>query len=148
MKNLDKKQKTELMITSIGILFLIFLVISNTQKARKKKAFMAKASDTVISSLSVPISFEEKEIEESAIKEGWGRDPFLFGASTATGFGIEGFILNGIVWDKDNPYAIINNDVVKIGDKIGDIAVVEINKESVIVEEDGEQHTLELNVAY
>ena len=148
LKDLDKKQRTELIITGISVIFLIFLVIGNTQKAQKKKASMITTGKTVASSLLAPISFEEKEIEESVIKEGWGRDPFLFGASTMTSFGLEGLLLNGIVWDKENPYAIINNDVVKIGDKIGDITVVEINEESVVMEEDGEQHTLDLNVAY
>ncbi len=60
--------------------------------------------------------------------------------------GVEELILNGIVWDADNPYAIINNDVVKVGDKFGGITVVEITEKNVILEFEGEKHTLELNV--
>lgn len=77
----------------------------------------------------------------------WGRDPFFFD-SVISGKteNLSEFILNGIMWDKDNPYAVINNEVVKLGDKIGDKTVVEINEKNVVLEQDGQRHTLELNV--
>lgn len=75
----------------------------------------------------------------------WGSSPFSFSASSRSG-GLEGIILNGIVWDKNNPYAIVNNDVVKVGDKLGGATVIEISEKDVILEFDGEKHTLKLNV--
>ena len=141
-KNLGKKERLELTITGIGIIFLIFLVISNVQKIRKKKSSIIKASSEVVSSLSAPISFDIAEIEESDIKEGWGRDPFFLGPPM--GATLEGLILNGIVWDENNAYAIINNDVVEIGNSIGRAIVIEINQDSVILEQDEETYTLKL----
>jgi uncharacterized protein YxeA len=61
---------------------------------------------------------------------------------------MEDLILNGIVSDRENPYAIINNDVVKVGDKVNDMTVIEINEKSVVLEQDGQKHTLELNLNY
>ncbi|MBU1853792.1 MAG: hypothetical protein KJ957_07105 [Candidatus Omnitrophica bacterium] len=142
-KNLGKKERLELTITGIGIIFLIFLVIGNVQKIHKKKFLIIKANTEVVSSLSAPISFDIPEIEESDIKEGWGRDPFFLGPSM--GATLEGLILNGIVWDKDTPYAIINNNVVEVGEILGGVTIIEINQNSVVLEQEEETYTLKLN---
>ncbi len=146
LKNLGKKERIELTITGIGVIFLIFLVLGNVQKIQAKKRSMAKSGAAITSSMSVPISFEAPEIEESTIKQGWGRDPFSSGANTPEDIEFEGLVVNGIMWDKDNPLAIINDDVVKVGDKLGDLKVVEITKTSVILEQNGERHTLGLKL--
>ncbi|MDP8229672.1 MAG: hypothetical protein P9L93_01055 [Candidatus Gorgyraea atricola] len=147
LENLGKKEKTEIAITAIGIVFLIFMVIGNVQKFQTKKASMAKKQDVVTSSLSVPISFEAPEIEETTIKEGWGHDPFTLGSAGAGDIELEGLVLNGIMWDPANPLAIINSDVIKVGDSLGTATVVEITQNSVILEQDSQRHTLNL-VAY
>lgn len=41
--------------------------------------------------------------------------------------------IQGMVWGGNFPQAIINNKVVKIGDKIEDASIVEINKEGVVI---------------
>jgi len=147
LNNLGKKEKIEIAITGIGVIFLIFLVIGNAQKIQAKKRSMTRTDETITSFLSAPLSFDADEIEESEIKEGWGRDPFSLAATSIKDIGLESLILNGIMWDEDNPYAIINTDVVKVGDTLGSgITVVEITKNSVILEEDGDRHTLQLNV--
>ncbi|MBU1147881.1 MAG: hypothetical protein KKD11_05950 [Candidatus Omnitrophica bacterium] len=146
MKNLGKKERMELTITGIGVIFLIFLVLGNVQKIQAKKRSMAKSGAAITSSMSAPISFEAPEIEESTIKEGWGRDPFSLGANTPEDIGFEGLAVNGIMWDEDNPLAIINDDVVKVGDMLGGLKVVEITKTSVVMEQNGERHTLNLVV--
>ncbi len=142
MMNLGKKEKTELTITGIGVIFLIFLIIGNVQKIQAKKQSMAKAGAAVTSSMSVPITFETVEREESAIKQGWGRDPFSRGVSIADDVGLDGLVLNGIMWDDVNPYAIINGDVIKVGDKLGSMKIIDITESSVILEQDNEHHIL------
>lgn len=146
LENLDKKQKLQVTITAIGIVFLIFLIAGNVQKSYKKRASIIDANTELSSFLSAPISLERKNIEESLVKQDWGRDPFFPSASMISSSDLGGVVLNGIVWDKENPYAIINDDVVKVGDTIGDIGIVEINEKSVTVEQDGKKYTLELNV--
>ena len=146
-KSLAKKEKIELIITGIGVVFLIFLVISNTQRTQSKRISTNDKDKAMVYSLFAPISFETAETKETEIMEGWGRDPFFLAAPGTEDIGLEGLILNGIVWDKDNPYAIVNSDIVKIGDKLGSMKVIEINENNIIVEEgNGKRHTIELNV--
>lgn len=55
--------------------------------------------------------------------------------------------LKGILWDSRNPVAIIGENVVKEGDTFDGKKVIKINPDSVILEEQGEQVTLELETA-
>ena len=41
--------------------------------------------------------------------------------------------INGILWDKKNPLAIINEEIVKVGDKIDSNTVVGIEQDRVIL---------------
>jgi len=61
----------------------------------------------------------------------WGRNPFLISGAPIRRFG--GFTINGILWDKKNPLAIINERIVKIGDKIDGNTVVNIKQDRVIL---------------
>lgn len=45
----------------------------------------------------------------------------------------EVFALKGIFWDKDNPKAIIGDEVVGIGDKAGSNKVIDIKEDRVIL---------------
>jgi len=59
----------------------------------------------------------------------WGRDPFMSGEMQ-----IEvGLVLNGIVWDAESPFAIINDTIVRIGDKVDSSKVKDIQREKVIL---------------
>ena len=46
-------------------------------------------------------------------------------------------VLTGILWDKDNPLAIIDDNVVKIGERVGNKTVIDIKRDRVILS-DGE----------
>ncbi len=146
LKNLNKKQKIQLAITGIGVMFLIFMFIGTIQKPRIRKDIAVKVDrDSAASSLT-PISFGRSKMKESAIKEGWGRDPFFPGTSSvAADSGLEGFVLSGILWNQDNPYAIINNDIVAVGDIVDDAMVLEINEDNVIVEQDDQRYILKVS---
>jgi len=142
MKNLCKKERIELVITCIGVIFLIFLVIRGAQKIQAEKRPMNKTGKAI----SVPVSFKRTEAERSKIEKGWGRDPFFSVTANTGNTKLGDLIVNGIVWDEKNPYAIIDRDVVKVGDKLGNMTVIEITENSVILEENGERYTLTLNV--
>ena len=136
----DNKKKVELIITGIGVVIFIFLVISHMSAKTSRPVSKTEpypASPAVVSVAG------KAELWDS-IK--WGKDPFLLDASNVKGQGLEDMVLNGIVSDPKNPYAIINNNVVKLGDKVNDMIVIEINEKSVVLEQDGKKHTLELNV--
>ena len=141
IKGLDNKKKIELTITGISVIILIFLIMNHISKPKANKS---------ISNIE-PYSTSEAAIlaapgvgSDSSVK--WGRDPFLLDTSNVKEHGMEDLVLNGIVSDRDNPYAIINNDVVKLGDKVNGMTVIEINENNVVLDENGQRHTLELNL--
>nr|MBU1328615.1 general secretion pathway protein GspB [Candidatus Omnitrophota bacterium] len=145
LKNIDKKQKIEITITAIGIVFLIGLLLTNISKPRKveREPSMVQVPLAAISIISPATSADEYTSMAS-----WDKDPFYPEApfiNSGSG-GIAGVILNGIVWDVKNSYAIINNEIVKLGDKVNEMTVVEINEKNVVLDENGQRYTLELNV--
>jgi len=42
--------------------------------------------------------------------------------------------IQGIIWNTDTPQAIINNQVVKIGDKIENVEIIDIDKQGIKVD--------------
>lgn len=56
--------------------------------------------------------------------------------------GINRYKLEGIFWDPPAPAAIINDEILEEGDRIGDLRVVKIERASVTVEYQGREHVL------
>jgi len=48
--------------------------------------------------------------------------------------------LTGIIWNEQDPKAIINNEIVGVGDEVGEEIVIEITPNSVILS-DGTSHS-------
>jgi len=68
------------------------------------------------------------------------RDPMQFGSvTTQTETG--GLIVKGIVYSKDNPTAVIGNQIVHEGDKVLDVAIIKINENSVEFEANNKRWT-------
>ncbi len=142
MRGLDNKKKIELAITGISIIVLIFLAISQVSNSKKRsRPFPANKP---FSTSPAIISVAGEVGSGDNVK--WGRDPFFMDLNNLIEQNMGDLTLNGIVSDKDNPYAIVNNDIVKLGDKINGMVVIEINEKNVVLEENGQKHTLELNI--
>lgn len=58
---------------------------------------------------------------------------------------LSGIRLEGIIWEQDNPLAIINSKVVTVGAKVGGALVVEIKKDEVVFEINGQQFPMKLH---
>lgn len=68
------------------------------------------------------------------------RDPMQFGlARGQTGAG--GLIVKGIVYSKDNPSAVIGDQIVHQGDRVLDVVITKINENSVEFEANGKKWT-------
>lgn len=98
-----------------------------------------------------PPSPEKTPKEEKKEKKPEVRDPFLPGIKQAiqnTTYSIRQFLMDykisGILYDDKGPTAIINSKVVRIGDIIVGKTVVDIEKDKVILMENGEVFVLEL----
>lgn len=82
-----------------------------------------------------------KEAEEDAEK--WGEDPFVREFSYISE--IKDLMISAITISENEAYAIINNQIVQVGDVIDGKKVVAIEKDRVIVEKGGKRFTVFLS---
>ena len=61
----------------------------------------------------------------------WGRNPFA--PEEMPRIKVVKFTLNGILWDEENPKALINNIILEIGDKIEENTIIDIKHDRVIL---------------
>jgi hypothetical protein len=72
----------------------------------------------------------------------WRRDPFTRGGSAA---GVRGLTLSGIIWDPLRPIAILNDQMVSVGDEVEDYQVLEIGTDRVLLTDGAETIQLLIN---
>lgn len=80
------------------------------------------------------------------------RDPFNWSREQITFFksqepreksnSIGGLTLSGIIWDKSNPQAVINDHLVTKGETVNDAVIRQILKDLVVFEQNGVSHEL------
>ena len=118
VKNLTRKDRIERAIILIGIPILILLWMN--LKGRKDVFNPAQLPPKGLANLSINLSSTSEVKKRYTPPSDWGRDPFYPQVTfNETAGGLSGdFVLNGIVWDKEAPYAIINGEIVKKGDII------------------------------
>ena len=69
----------------------------------------------------------------------WNRDPFTRGRGIGLG---GGFTLSGILWDASAPIAIINGQMVHVGEELDGYRVVEITQDRVSISDGAQTHQL------
>jgi len=79
------------------------------------------------------------------------RDPFVplvrggrFVTATKAATGIEGVVLEGVLWDPDRPIAIINGELVGEGEIIDGFLVKQIGVDRVVLKAGDKEHTIPL----
>ena len=135
---MDRKRKTIWIVIWISVMIICIPLILPTQKKVNKKSL----------SLSLVKQYQDSSLQKlPPVQEPlqWGRDPFVLGQETLTG----GYRLTGIILDENNgkeSYAIIDKQLVKVGDKINDSMILKIGKNYVTMEKvNGEKEDLFLN---
>ena len=83
----------------------------------------------------LPVAAQRAAQRERAAQLGWTRDPFTHGASVGL---MGGFTLSGILWDATAPIAMVNGQMVSVGDTVEGYRVTEIRIDRVLLS-DGEQ---------
>jgi len=68
----------------------------------------------------------------------WGRNPFTVAQD------LNDLVVEGIAWDENNPKAIINGQIITVGDKLGANTIVAIEPNSVIIKNEAEEVELRL----
>jgi hypothetical protein len=115
---------THLLANRLTILLLCFLSLFSISLAQEQFVYDAKGKRNPFIPLVTPdgrlLKLEQEE-------------------------GTAGLALEGIVYDKNGvSYAIINGEVVRIGDKVGDYQVLKIEEKKVIFIKDGEPTEVDL----
>ncbi len=82
------------------------------------------------------------DIEEYEARP-WGKDPFRALAKSSGASGpAPSWILSGIVFNSDDPMAIINRQSVRTGDVVDKATVVEIKQTEVVLDKGGSLFTI------
>lgn len=157
---LEKTQK-QLIITGIMILVLVF-VSMNSIKETKRRATKTKEPDAqaqvVTQGQAQPSSGDksatggfapvDKKILDLQISKVSSSEPLkdpFYPASLSASYKKGSLTLMGISWMENGvSFALINEEIVRVGDTVANSEVIEINKKSVVLEKDGQRYILVL----
>ena len=147
---MDKQQKlkTALPILAVIMIFVWGPVIigSGSKDKNKSKNSNNRSSGNISGNASGNIdnidlmslsSFSAKKRAQTAYAQ-WGRNPFMLG------YDAKALVIEGIVWDELNPEAVINGNIVGVGDRIGSNIIMIIRPNSVVIRNRGEDIELQL----
>ncbi len=138
--NLNKKEIIQISATGILVLILLVLVINASRRGKVKKPVSKIAS-------TAPVSYSQdlsklsgfSKLAEEGKKIEFVRDPFSTKMTEKITSPSRNLSLSGIVWDPQNPTAIINDRIVAVGGDIEGNTVLDI-KENRVVLTDGTQN--------
>jgi len=159
---MKKKDLIELSITSCLVMVLLFAVINGVKSVNRSRRLRMQAgqsvsegSDNIKSGLShqeiaQQASADSKDtlfnrLEEETKSLTLSRDPFFLGPSKVIESAeLADLDLTGILWDSKNPSAIINDTIVEVDGVINGRRVIEIKRESVILNDGTKNFELRL----
>jgi len=135
---IGQKEIAEFGLTGVLIIVLLFALGNVVKKSQGHNIKAIKAQ--TLNSVTAPVAQSnidsenlynalEEQVKSAELK----RDPFTGASITLDNKPHAELSLTGILWDKTDPLAIINGNVVKKGDPIGNKTVVEINQDSVVL---------------
>ena len=137
---MEKKDKIQLGITGVLVIVLLFFLMRAFEK--RKPPSPVKAKELVIGQ-SVKRPGLYARLEQEIKKMDFKRDPFSQ-QSLSDLKESQDLHLSGILWDEANPTAIINGQIITVGGEINGKKIVEIKKDKVILEADGQTTELGL----
>lgn len=149
---MDKK-KLELVIAGILIVVFVVMLANAFAKVRQKAArvpAVQRPDDGAASPLSRLVAIRTKETKRAAVARTipWGRDPFVLEESGPVQASAIGSLrLMGITVGQKNgkPHAIINDEIVSVGSRIGAFTVVNILPTKVVVTDGEKEYDLGIN---
>jgi len=139
---MDKNKKQKILLAFLVVIAAV--VWGHGIKSSSSMRGVKKGSEDIQTSLNEEASIflsciHSRKKGRSSYKD-WGRNPFTLGAVENP----KETILEGIIWDDANPQAVINGNIVSVGDKTASGTVVEIKPSSVILNNGTDQFELKL----
>lgn len=157
---MKKKSLIELILAAILIIVLL-LAVNNAIKRSKRSARTAvkpgvgntppaanKITETKAPQAAMPVKPQYQLQEEESQSLELKRDPFatvIPAVVKSQAAQVSSITLSGILWEENNPLAIINNKIVKVGDRVAGCNVVEIRQNSVSLNNGTKDFELKLN---
>ena len=138
---MPKKSLIQLSITAILLIVLIFLLASSSKKSQHSLSTKESAifeSGTPLTVSLIPGSSGKggnlyNLLEQQSKSIELKRDPFISVPIVSEKSLHPEISLTGILWDKAKPLAIIDGNVVKKGQRVGNKTIVEIKQDRVIL---------------
>jgi len=134
---MQNKKVIILIVLGIGAFFSLLYGIITPSKVKREFTSISNAVRQDIKGNGIEVVSTGRRAKRTSFTS-WGRNPF-----SIHGGALEGLRLTGIMWDEVIPMAMINDNIFKIGDKLGGYTIVDITPHSVILEKNGKRHTLE-----
>ena len=127
---MENKKVTILIVLSVFAVISIVRGIVTPPKYRRSMAPQAAAGLQQASGAQATMNHAVMKRHAKRTKfKSWKRNPFG-PASSGTSTGL---VLNGIIWSKDRPKAMIGDSIVAKGDVVNDNKVVDIKPDRVIL---------------
>lgn len=160
MAQLQKREK--IMAASAGALVVIFLAsqfLFNQPEAPQKLLPQAPQQQLAGSDQARVQAAPRQQNQQMGPKPGmtpeptlqiaWGRDPFAqtYRLETAdtTGKAVSDFALRGILWQGRDASVLIGDEILRRGERSGDLTVLDIQRDRAVCKKGGEIITLVLN---
>jgi len=129
MKIKNKKLIVSIIVGGIAVLGMVFGVVVSRGSGNSW-------SDKTGNSLSTGSKLPGKNIQTKRRAKkteftSWKRSPFI--SQEVIAAPDVKVVLKGVVWHNENPKALLNDEIMGIGEKIGGYTVVEITEDSVLL---------------
>ena len=146
---MPKKQQLIFLVVLVVIMAAVYVRALRPASSRRESAgatgarvpvapSAAAAEPAAGGTISLELSAESgprQAQREHAARLAWGRDPFTGGSA---GEEVGGFALSGILWDPSQPIAIINGQMLRVGDEVEGYRVTAITQDTVSISDGGQ----------
>lgn len=127
---MDKKKAIIAFFALSGALF--WLQVNAEEKPISEQLSLGPPVEYKAEGLPEPFQLKEEELEA----------PVKSGEELEAEAKLPDLTIQGVIWGSRSPQAIINNQIVKIGDKIEGVSIVDIAKEGLTVSFQGKEFKL------
>ena len=121
----DNNKKVIILI--VLVIIAIFGIMRNL-RAPYDRGGSAISDSSVLTNIAGDISDLTRTVRKTDF-DTWKRSPFI--PTDVAAKEVPTLALSGIFWDEKKPTAIIDDEIVTVGSKIGDAVIVDIQKGSV-----------------
>jgi hypothetical protein len=144
---MSEKQR-KILIGICFVLALIYGLYNLPDSDKNKKAGTSNGNGPEITSENIASAVHDIDIELYSSLD-WGRDPFYRPADKKNAYTHAPvqpeWILNGILYDTISPAAVINKQIVRVGDSVDGAMIMNIEKQKVTLERNGSQFDLNIS---